>query len=78
MGVLVVDDNKRCNRVGNGVPSENAARNIRVVASKISDQQHESPRRLNLLAKITERRLDVCFLSEICEGKAEPLCYPPS
>src|SRR5271169_5579600 len=73
--ILVIDDNKRCYGISNGVSPENAAGNICVIAAQISKQQHECTRRLNLLTQITECRLHGRLLSELGERKPESVCY---
>src|SRR5665213_762495 len=40
-GILIINDNKRRQRISNGVSSENTTGNICVIAAQISEQQHE-------------------------------------
>ena len=49
-GVLIVDDNKWRNGICNRVTPENATGDVRVMAAKIPEQQHEGARILNPLA----------------------------
>jgi hypothetical protein len=66
-GVLIIDNYEGRDRIGNGEPTENVDRDVRVMASEVSKKQyiHASP--FDCLPNVAESLLDRRLSSELVE-----------
>src|SRR5689334_9250002 len=73
--ILVVDNDQGGDGIGEGEPTEDVDRNVRMVTAEVAEEKDEDPCRLNAPPQVREGIVNALRRAELIKGEAKSLSH---